>query len=349
MKDKNIFVIGAGASREVNLPTGDELKEKIVKLLDIDFSFNNQVSGDHLLVKALEKLATDINPYLNEAWHIKNALPLAISIDNFIDSQRGNEKLAVCGKLAIARSILEAEKESLLSYRTDDLFSASNRKMNLQELKGTWYAPFFKLLTENCTKEDLRDRFKSVVLVIFNYDRCVEHYLFSALQIYYSMTEDESAEIIKNINIYHPYGSVGFLGWQKKYLTIGFGGVPTSELLIDCAKRLKTFTEGTDPSESDIVAIRDHMANASKLVFLGFAFHKLNMRLISPIVDAKKKIPQVFATAYRVSKSDQHEINNQIKLMYRENNLTSLPELNIGMVDIDCNSFFSEYWRSLAF
>lgn len=349
MKDKNIFVIGAGASREANLPTGEELKQKIIKLLDIDFSFHDQVSGDRIIVKSFEKLVKDINPYLNEAWHIKDALPHAISIDNFIDSQRGNEELAVCGKLAIARSILSAEKDSLLFYRTDNLLSERNKKMNFPSLEKTWYVSFFKLLTENCTKEDLIDRFKSVVLVIFNYDRCVEHYLFNALQVYYQITKDESAEIIKNINIYHPYGSVGFLGWQKKYLTIGFGDIPTPDLLIDCAKRIKTFTESTDPSESEIIAIRDHMANANKLVFLGFAFHKLNMRLISPNVDESKSIPHVFATAYGVSKSDQDVINGQIKVMYRKNLTATSPELHIGMADCDCNSFFSEYWRSLSF
>ncbi|MCP4585501.1 hypothetical protein, partial [Pseudoalteromonas sp.] len=121
MDMNTVFVIGAGASKEANLPTGRELKDKISRLLDIRFDYRQQKHGDYLVVNALRELvkgedgrSDDINPYIHEAWHIRDALPQAISIDNFIDSQRGNEKIAICGKLAIVRSILEAEKNSIL-------------------------------------------------------------------------------------------------------------------------------------------------------------------------------------------------------------------------------------------
>jgi hypothetical protein len=118
MTKNTVFVIGAGASKEANLPTGYELKSKISKLLDIRFSHGyQQTSGDYVITDALRRLVLnsdgrsgDINPYLHEAWHIRDALPQAISIDNFIDAHRDNDKIALCGKLAIVRSILDAEK-----------------------------------------------------------------------------------------------------------------------------------------------------------------------------------------------------------------------------------------------
>lgn len=122
MNGKTVFIIGAGASKEVNLPTGYELKQTISKLLDIRFEHWNQISGDRLIRNAFELITQqsdgregDINPYLKESWHIRDALPLAISIDNFIDSQRDNEQIALCGKLGICRAILEAEKTAYYS------------------------------------------------------------------------------------------------------------------------------------------------------------------------------------------------------------------------------------------
>jgi len=39
---RTVFVIGAGASAAIGIPTGSELKEKIAKLLDIHFDYHKQ-------------------------------------------------------------------------------------------------------------------------------------------------------------------------------------------------------------------------------------------------------------------------------------------------------------------
>lgn len=169
---KTVFIIGAGASKEANLPTGNELKKRIAKLLDIRFDIRKRISGDGRIYVALENLIKtsngkngDVNSFLHQAWHIRDALELAISIDNFIDNHRGNEKIATCGKLAIVRSILEAEKNSILFIDKNE----RNPGIKYGSLENTWYLPFFQLLTENCQVSDLEKRFKSIGLIIFNY------------------------------------------------------------------------------------------------------------------------------------------------------------------------------------
>lgn len=345
MNTKTVFVIGAGASKEVDLPTGYELKEIIARLLNMRFDFNRQISGDHLIANALrshvrtpEGREGDINPYLHESWHIKDALPLAISIDNFIDSQRGNKKIAICGKLAIVRSILNAEKGSMLHFEK----YSNNAEINFSSLEKTWYLPFFQLLTENCKVDDLEDRFKSVTLIIFNYDRCVEHFLFNALQKYYRVSEVEAANIIKNINIYHPYGSVGSLPWHDSEERMEFGAEPNANQLLSLTHKIKTFTEGTDPNASNIVSIREHICRASKLIFIGFAFHKLNMVLISPDNCEGAESIKCYATTFGISNSDTVEINKQISNLYSNH-------VDLHMGKLSCNEFFSEFWRGLSF
>lgn len=243
--------------------------------------------------------------------------------------------------MAIVRSILAAEKRSHLFFYPEVV-----KTFAFTKLKETWYVPFFQLLTENCERKDLEERFKSIALIIFNYDRCVEHYLYYALQNYYGISEKESAELVRNIKIYHPYGKVGALPWWTESDSIGFGSEPNPEQLLKLTSQIKTFTEGIDPESSEIEAIRHYMANADRLVFLGFAFHKLNMGLIDP--NAMTKLPKCYATTYGISESDQEVISEQIMGFYHiDINQENLH--NIKMSNDTCSKFFAEFWKGLAF
>jgi hypothetical protein len=345
MNERTVYVIGAGASKEANLPTGDELKSKISNLLNIRFNHFEQISGDYLITDALRELVKqpngqrgDINPHLHEAWHIRDALPLAISIDNFIDAHRDNNKITICGKLAIVISILNAEKNSLLYFER----SQETSTIHFSSLESTWYLPFFQMLTENCVKDNLKDRFQSISLIIFNYDRCIEHFMYHALQNYYRVSTDEATELIGCINIYHPYGSVGSLPWLTSNDTIEFGADINKVQLLQLSKKIKTFAEGTDPSSSDILAIKKHMEQANRLVFMGFAFHKLNMQLIATEKNRDSQL-KCYATTLNISKSDEEVIREQISTLYHN------ALIDTRMANMKCAEFFSEFWRSLAF
>ncbi len=359
MKQKTVYVIGAGASKEANLPTGHELKDSISDLLDMRFDHSGQLSGDHLIadalrvyIRELDLVNHDINPYLYGAWHIRDALPQAISIDNFIDTHRDNDKIAICGKLAIVRSILNAENNSLLKAYNDQ----GALKIKLRSLETTWYGQFFKLLTENCSIDDLEDRLRSISLIIFNYDRCIEHFMYHALQNYYGIPAPDAAQLISCMNIFHPYGSVGSLPWfpNADGDSMGFGDDLYARDLLQLAKKIKTFAEGTDPESSEISAIREDIKNARKLVFLGFAFHKLNMQLITPDgLSNCNSIPPCYATTLNISESDKNVVKKQIFYLYnpvqdKGYNLWK-DELSFAMSNMQCANFFSEYWRSLAF
>lgn len=112
MTRNTIYVIGAGASYEVDLPVGNALKDDIAQILRMKFEFGSFQEGNHDLYQTLRRYANN-NPketseYVAACMHISSSMPLAISIDNFIDSDRGNEKLALCGKIAIVDAILKA-------------------------------------------------------------------------------------------------------------------------------------------------------------------------------------------------------------------------------------------------
>ena len=121
LESRTLFIIGAGGSAEFGLLIGDQLKSEISTRMDIRFSdgFNMDGDGDFAIYAALkDEAGSDINDYLHACWKIKGGIVLANSIDNFIDSHRGDEKSQLCGKRAIIQAIIAAEKIQLAVLRS---------------------------------------------------------------------------------------------------------------------------------------------------------------------------------------------------------------------------------------
>jgi hypothetical protein len=344
-----VLVIGAGASKEASLPVGGELKRQIADALDIRFDRRGRrLGGDDLIAEAYNIFAAtsagrygDINPLLRASWRIRDAMPQAISIDSFIDTHRSDELIAVCGKLAIARCILAAESNSSLKVDTSNIYN----KMNFGRLEGTWYNAFFQLLTESCPKQDLPSRFAAVAIICFNYDRCIEHYLHSALQNYYALTPVEATNALEDLEIYHPYGTVGALPWQDPGGGFEFGASPRAKQLVAFAEQIRTFSEGTDPDESDVSAIRESLSMAERIAFLGFAFHRLNLELLFPteLPSTEARGRSVYATAVGISKADADVISRDLS------RLGAIDDDGVHIrIDLTCVQLFREYWRSLS-
>lgn len=336
---KTVYIVGAGASRELDLPTGEELKTNISNLLDISFDGSKLKKGDHLIEKALGLISArnDINyDKLHSASKlISRALPQAISIDNFIDTHSDKKEVEICGKLAIVRSIIQAEQNS-------KLYNIKNNSFNI--ISKTWHNSFFKQLTENCTHDKLQPKLQNVTLIIFNYDRCIEHFLHSSFMNYYDITSREAADLVDSINIYHVYGQVGHLPWQNRATSIDYGADLDINDLLKIYTTIKTFTEGADPGKSEIIALQNEIINASRLVFLGFAFHPLNMNILSSKENNKSKTARIYATRSGISDSDLEFIQASINKSFPNKLLA-----NTIFTDKYCADFFTQFWRSLSY
>lgn len=343
---RTLFIVGAGASSEASLPTGNQLKASIAKKIDIKFERGiDQITGDHQITEALRQHVRitdgdrgDINPYLEAGWQIRDAMPQAISIDNFLDSHQGNERIELCGKLAIVQSILEAEKRSLLFYDEQQ----PDAKINYNDLQNTWYNSFMQLLTEGFHKGNINLSLDNVSFVIFNYDRCIEHFLYHALQNYFVIEPAEAGELMQGLKIFHPYGVVGLLPWQTDHDAIPFGSSHHGRKLLSLAGQIKTFTERIE-DETGIAALRQLLQDAENVVFIGFAFHRQNMELMKPNFPCNTK--RVFATAKGISRSDCDIVQRQILDLVSDKMV--IPEIKIEN-QFTCHSLFREFWRSLS-
>jgi hypothetical protein len=214
-KRRTLFVLGAGASKEVGLPVGIELAKIISEKLDIRFERGDQSvgNGDLALFNQVQRaFPSDMGSYLRAAHLIRDGILLSPSIDSFLDLHQDKQTVVRCGKAAIAKSILEAERNSSLYFeRTEE-----SSTIDFSGIADTWLVRFMRMLAQ----PDLRKVFEQVAFIVFNYDRCLEYFLLHALQRLYGIDESEAQSICETLTIIHPYGSMGGLS------SLGLKGVP---------------------------------------------------------------------------------------------------------------------------
>jgi hypothetical protein len=308
-----VFVIGAGAGVDVGMPLGDQLSRMIGEKLRITSEGGQQTGGDSLIMEAIRKHAAtnkkDAKLYCRVAFSVAGGIAYSRSIDSYLHAHKDNKPLQVCGKLAIARTILEHEKDSALAVQKGREFR------NATKVNNSWLVAFMNSLQDRIVvSESLEDIFKHLTIVNFNYDRCVEHFLFHAMQAWSLKNEQEVAELMKGLNIYHPYGSVGDLPWQSgEGIEFGAEVDEFGRLLLKSSSRIRTFNEEIK-DRTKIEEIRNAISVANRVIFLGFHFHQQNMDLIKPAIapSVTADIPMAYAPAFHRSSSDLRIIETQI-------------------------------------
>lgn len=76
--------------------------------------------------------------------------------------------------------------------------------------RGDWYQYFCDKLNTSFEEFDQN----KISIITFNYDRSLEHSLFTALKNSYAKNDRDCASKLKNIPIVHVYGQLGYLPWQ---------------------------------------------------------------------------------------------------------------------------------------
>lgn len=349
--EPTVFVVGAGASAEYGIAAGDSLKSKIATLLDFYFEDGHKlIRGDFQIAELLKRhnqAATGTyemsQAHFKSSHLISRAMPHALSIDNFIDAHRGDDDVALCAKLGIVKSILVEESQSRLAG-----LKHWHEAFDFASVSDTWITRLFQMLSESVPKAGLAQVFENLSLIIFNYDRCIEAYLPRALSEYYDLLPAEASQLVSRLSIIHPYGVAGGLDDQGR-LIIPFGS--TEANLLNASEGIRTFSEGVgDPATKS--AITRALSEADTLVFLGFSFHPLNMKLLKAPTNNLRRI---FATTFGLSKSAVDNIEQNILHLFDkldprqelfEADNRQLDELE--MANLKAYEFCTQYFRSLS-
>jgi hypothetical protein len=348
---QTLFIVGAGASEEAGLPIGKRLVDIIAGKLDfeVERGILREGTGDFDIIDALQQKTQTregINTYLQAAWRVRDGIIFSNSIDSFIDVHRDDEGIQLCGKLAIAKTVLEAERSSKLF-----IDKPNGEFADLDGLKNTWFFDFARHLNEGVRKPEIGRIFEKVSFVVFNYDRCFEHFMYQTLRRHYGVSESEAASTMKTLAIFHPYGTIGELPWESPG-GIPFGFSPNRAAMQFMVSRIKTYTERVEEREI-LLGIREAVKKADTLVFLGFSYHPENMKLLSPGEGCNTE--RVFGTAFGISDSNLEVIADQIRQMVgRKLSQTTTTAFSTKVWEpiyvhnnLTCRGLLQEYSRSL--
>ena len=288
-REPTVFIVGAGASAEADLPVGETLKQQIKLLTPVRNSnfIETLESGDALIFDALKIAsrppgsALDAESFerrLAAARRVATALPLAGSIDSLLESYADDADMRLFGKLAIARTILAAESKSrLIKYGSQE-----GRLKDELRIEDTWYPKLARMIFDGRRPSDGPAIFNNVSVICFNYDRCIESFFFNALRRYFSMDASAARTAMCGLKIVHPYGKVGDLAWQSNARgAVNFGAEPSADQLLSISSQIRIYTEQSNDTTiaTEITRI---IASSTRAVFLGFGFHQQNLDLLRP-------------------------------------------------------------------
>ncbi|WP_336814906.1 hypothetical protein [Bosea sp. MMO-172] len=338
-KSRTVFVVGAGASTEFGLPMGTQLTSKIASGLNILFRDGyTQTNGSKEILQALQNRidggGSDLNKLLLAGRKISANMESAISIDNYLNNRSDDEDIVFMGKLGIAYEILASEGSSSIAI-------ADGGEIDLRKSSKSWINVFCKMLHENVPRNKVDTIFDNVSIICFNYDRCIEHYLLHALQRYFDLQEDHSRAIVNRLRIIHPYGRIGKLPWMAgPAFNVSYGAStnPQRTNLLNLAAGIRTFTERFEDDHETVKEVRQQIAEAEVLVFLGFSYGSMNMDLMS-VPNSASRV--VYGTAFGISVPNIQSIKGEIARMLGRNPRQINIELSINS---KCYEFLNEYW-----
>jgi hypothetical protein len=304
-KERTVFILGAGASMPYGFPSGYKLVTEILTILndtltrqmlyDLDVTLRengNTLGGKQAIINFLQSLS--------------KAVP--DSIDDFIEHR---QEFLNIGKAMIARTLIPYEREDVLL----------NRNQNTN-----WYKMIFEVIRKDVNKLEN----KQISFITFNYDRSLEHYLFTQLKEFTGLDDIDSIEAMNKIPILHVYGKIGNLPWQKdnmdtvRYYESGFG----MKEMISAINQLSVIHEEKNVIENFNKA-KDLMDQGERIIFLGYGFHETNNQRLGLDGLSKKCV----ATSYGMTELEKEKIQEKYK---------RLIELDYEM-DRDIVRFFREW------
>lgn len=265
-----VLVLGAGASIPYGYPSGAGLVRDIFQGIS-NTAWRELFDACGVTVSEMETLKSELH------------LSQKPSIDAFLEHRTEFMK---AGKIAIALSLLSKENpDALIDF---DIREKGIYHFLYNSLAASW--------------EEFKEN--KLTVVTFNYDRSLEHFLFSALKHSYDKSDIEIAEAMQKIPIVHVHGSLGPLSWQviggNNYYPL-FGRKDDGYVI---GKRIRVATENivivseAEPKSKEFALATQLIKEAERVYFLGFGYYPVNLERLglmqSKVLDSSVSVLDLF-------------------------------------------------------
>jgi len=271
LSSKTVLVLGAGASKPFNFPTGVELSQRIVEQL-------GPSSGAYILKEMCGISLESTEDFRLSFYHSgKN------SVDAFLEHR---PEFIDVGKAVTAWALIPFELEQ-------EIFRYYNN----------WLRALYSNL--NTSFEEFSQN--EISFITFNYDRVIEHFLFTSLKNSYGKSDSECRTVLEQIPIIHLHGRLGSLPWQDGKPR-NFDPKIDREALDVSIKELKIIHEDiNDGRDADFRRAKDLLSKADRILFMGFGYNKTNLdRLGVGGLDTNK----AFGTSVGIGNRERQLIRN---------------------------------------
>jgi hypothetical protein len=315
IKEKTVFILGAGASCPYGFPSGQELREEICsKYVSDKKKYLASLGG--IPNREIEIRISPVTKFAETFYKSSTK-----SIDLFLAR---NPEFKEDGKLSIIFRILAAEQSSLFREHT------KNREQD-------WYSYLFQRLTDDLVKKEdcKRLRENNVSFITFNYDRSLEHFLYESLiHSFNGVDKAIVLEQLNNIRIIHVFGQIAQLDWQSAQRWVEYKTnnrlIPV-EQLIDNLRIIYEQNENPEIEES-----RTLISNARRIFFLGFGYAKENLEVLK-ILETVNKTQEIYGTALKFKQKEIQSVRNDFPQSFGPHT----PDIHIA--DMDCLTLLREY------
>lgn len=264
-----VFILGAGASIDYGFPSGKELVEEISRPINVMGHLDprdNTITSKELLKYGMEPEAYSV--FQNQLVESR------LSVDAFIENRPQFNEI---GRKAIAITLLKCEVSDRL-FRGRPPYLHFERMRESKKPKN-WYDLLWFYLTNPFSFYDFSKN--KLAIITFNYDRSLEHFLFTALKRSSDRSDRECAKVLGEIPIIHIYGSLGPLPWQQSNcVPYNSGGSPHwVELSYQFIKLIRS---DDNPEASEEFQEAHRLLRESERIFiLGFGFDYTNIRRLN--------------------------------------------------------------------
>ena len=310
IRTKTTFIIGAGASCELQLPSGAELVTKIAQALDFErYGAELQTRDSVLLLQYLAKAASRVGNgeagLHAAALRIRTAAKLGGSIDSILEQHNGDALVLTCCKLAIVHFICQAEAKSALR-----LTPRIEGDLPLQGTE-TWLYHLARLVTSGVPRSQAERCLDDLSIICFNYDRSIEHFMPHAFVMAFGMDLAEAKRLIAaKLKVIRPYGSIGRLPWQPGEMPDCEWGTEAPLNIHNLAAQIRTLSERENDRQL-LMSLQNSVASAKRLILLGFGFQPQNIDLLFD--RGLSHQPEVLMSLFEMSPTNRAAVIKTIK------------------------------------
>lgn len=252
------LILGAGASVEYNFPTGQKLRDEIIKFLRDKSRFASSMTAQLWDGPKYDHVKAFLENFEGAQTR---------SIDQWLQINPSYQKI---GKALIAEILIECEDRTFIDNQGDH-----------------WYRYLWDSIRTK-SFEDLANNQLSIIT--FNYDKSLEEYLYSVIRSTYTdIREEDVISFVTNLDIVHTHGVISDLIWERKFSDGHYYSSDNRE-----KHRLEHAIKSILIPDIDAVSIdtrkiaSDYIHQSDRIVFLGFGYHQENLDILDlPLIPGR--------------------------------------------------------------